>query len=113
MSAEHVIVLGCDETNMNHVTRNAFYVALTRARRSLTLLACMEGGGAEGLHPFVHVLPDEHITVAYLKGDGLIPMDSIGELVDHLARWAYAKARAKEKAAKKQKEKKRAKKKGA
>jgi superfamily I DNA/RNA helicase len=103
MSADHVLVLGCDETNMSHVTRNAFFVALTRARRSLTLLACMGGGGAQGLHRFVQVLPNENITVTYLKGDGAVSMGTIGELVDQLDRWAYAKARAQEASAKKKK----------
>src|SRR5262249_28656329 len=36
LSADHVIVLGCDETNLAYVTASAFFVALTRARKSLT-----------------------------------------------------------------------------
>jgi hypothetical protein len=87
MSADHVLVLGCDETNMNHITRNAFFVALTRARQSLTLLACMEGGGAENLHPFVRVLPDNHTRTTYLTSKGATPMETVDALVDHLGEW--------------------------
>ncbi|MDD1779270.1 MAG: UvrD-helicase domain-containing protein, partial [Candidatus Helarchaeota archaeon] len=32
LSADHVIVIGFDNVNMNWITRNAFYVAITRAR---------------------------------------------------------------------------------
>ena len=57
LSADHVIVLGCDEVNFTWISRNAFFVAMTRARISLTLMACLGGGGATSLHEFLSALP--------------------------------------------------------
>lgn len=93
LSADHVIVLGCDNVNLVHTSRSAFFVALTRARRSLTLMACVGGGGAESLHQFALSLPADHTQAIWVKADGPSPMDSIGALQEHLGRLAYAKAR--------------------
>jgi len=85
LSADHVVVLGCDNTNLEHVSRSAFFVALTRAKKSLTLLACMRGGGASGLHPFVCSLPDAHVAPYLAKAHGeLERYDDIGALQGHL-----------------------------
>lgn len=92
LSADHVIVLGCDNVNLAHVTRNAFFVALTRARKSLTLLACIGGGGAKLFHEFVSGLPDEHAEASMWKaGLAREPYSTIRDLQEHLAKIQYAK----------------------
>jgi superfamily I DNA/RNA helicase len=67
LSADHVIVLGCDETSLAHVTTSAVFVALSRARKSLTLLMYVGGGNANVLHDFICSLPDEHAEGLYVK----------------------------------------------
>jgi superfamily I DNA/RNA helicase len=91
LSADHVIVLGCDDVNLKRTTRNAFFVALTRARRSLTLMACIGGGGATLLHDFVRLLPDDHSQALYIKAGGANECASIADLQTRLEKWAYAK----------------------
>jgi len=61
LSADHVIVIGFDNINMKYVTKNAFYVAITRARKSLHLLTALKSGGATEPHAFVDQLPDGHV----------------------------------------------------
>ena len=41
LSADHVIIIGFDNVNMSWVTRNAFFVATTRARRSVHLMTAL------------------------------------------------------------------------
>lgn len=69
LSADHVIIIGFDNVNMDWITRNAFFVAMTRARTSLHLLTALRSGGAE--RPAVHLrnLPHQHIEFyKYVKG---------------------------------------------
>jgi superfamily I DNA/RNA helicase len=61
LSADHVIIIGFDNVNMNWVTRNAFFVAKTRARKSLHLITALKAGGATGSHTFLDHLPDAHL----------------------------------------------------
>lgn len=49
LSAKHVIVIGCDDVNMAHTSRLAFFVALTRARESLHLITSLKAGEAQQL----------------------------------------------------------------
>jgi hypothetical protein len=97
LSADHVIVLGCDETSLAHVTTSAFFVALTRARKSLTLLMCVGGGNANVLHEFICSLPDEHAEVLYVKVSGAETRETIGDLQEQLEAWAYQRAKARKK----------------
>jgi len=60
LSADHVIIIGFDNVNMSWVTKNAFYVAMTRARKSLHVLTALKSGGAKQAHNFLEQLPDEH-----------------------------------------------------
>lgn len=60
LSAEHVIIIGFDNVNMSWITKNAFYVAMTRARKSLHILTALKSGGARQTHDFLEQLPDEH-----------------------------------------------------
>ena len=61
LSADHVIIIGFDNVNMNWVTWNAFFVAKTRARKSLHLITALKAGGATGPHTFLDHLPDAHL----------------------------------------------------
>jgi len=92
LSADHVIVLGCDDVNLKRTTRNAFFVALTRARESLTVMACIGGGGATLLHDFVRLLPDEHSQALYVRAGGPNECASVADLQARLEKWAYAKS---------------------
>ena len=60
LSADHVIVIGFDDVNMKRVTKNAFYVAMTRARKSLHILTALKSGGATRAHNFLNQLPESH-----------------------------------------------------
>lgn len=42
LSADHVIIIGFDNVNMIWITKNAFYVAMTRPRKSLHILAAFK-----------------------------------------------------------------------
>lgn len=61
LSADHVIIVGFDNVNMSWVTKNAFYVAMTRARKSLHILTALKSGGARQAHTFLDQLPDDHV----------------------------------------------------
>ena len=60
LSADHVIIIGFDNVNMNWVTKNAFYVAMTRARRSLHIITALKSGGAKQAHIFLDQLSDDN-----------------------------------------------------
>jgi superfamily I DNA/RNA helicase len=69
LSADHVIIIGFDNVNMNWVTKNAFFVATTRARRSLHLITALKAGGAGRPHSFLDHLPDANLGFSrYKKG---------------------------------------------
>ncbi len=86
LSADHVILVGCDEVNMRWTTKNAFYVALTRARKSLHLLTSLQSGGSRRAHAFLGHLPDAHLQFfSYRKGDRSKTARSRGGFTDYLA----------------------------
>jgi superfamily I DNA/RNA helicase len=61
LSADHVVIVGFDDVNMAPVTRNAFYVALTRARESLHLVTALKARGSKTPHAFLEGLPEQHL----------------------------------------------------
>lgn len=61
LSADHVIIIGFDDVNMSWVTRNAFYVGLTRARKSLHIITAASAGGAQHPHGFLDDLPVDNV----------------------------------------------------
>jgi len=72
LSADHVIIIGFDDVNMKWVTKNAFYVAMTRARKSLHIITALKSGGAHQAHAFLEQLPDNHVEYfSYRKRDHL------------------------------------------
>lgn len=70
LSADHVIIIGFDDINMAPVTKNAFYVAMTRARSSLHLLTSLKSGGSQNTHRFLDWLPDSNIEFHSYKKTG-------------------------------------------
>jgi superfamily I DNA/RNA helicase len=70
LSADHVVIIGFDNVNMGWVTRNAFFVAMTRARKSLHIITALQAGGATRPHDFLDHLPDGHLEFSkYTKGN--------------------------------------------
>ena len=70
LSADHVIIIGFDNVNMSWITKNAFYVAMTRARKSLHILTALKSGGARQSNDFLDQLPDDHAEFySYKKTD--------------------------------------------
>jgi len=63
LSADHVILVGFDNVNMNYITPNAFYVAITRPRRSLHLLTALRSGGSTMSSDYLNSLPPENIDL--------------------------------------------------
>jgi len=61
LSADHVMIIGFDNVNMKRVSENAFYVAMTRARKSLHIITSLQSGGATKAHGFLHHLPDAFV----------------------------------------------------
>lgn len=70
LSADHVIIIGFDNVNMGRVTRNAFYVAMTRARKSLHILTALKASGGSRPHDFLDHLPNENLEFASYKKGG-------------------------------------------
>jgi superfamily I DNA/RNA helicase len=91
LSAHHVIVIGCDDVNMKHVTPLAFFVALTRARRSLHLITSLKAGGGTTIHPFLGDLPGECCEYkTYRKSGRLIEsLSDMAAFVHKLAAWVW------------------------
>ena len=74
LSAQHVIVLGCDSTNMGYTTELQFYVALSRARESLHLITALKAKGAKAAHEYVYDIPEECCEYVAFKRDGSEPL---------------------------------------
>jgi len=61
LSADHVMIVGFDNVNMNWIKRNAFFVAMTRARTSLHLITALRAGGAKEPARYLENLPTSHL----------------------------------------------------
>ena len=70
LSADHVIIIGFDDVNFGWITKNAFYVAMTRARKSLHIITALKSGGSQKAHDFLDQLPDAHIEFYSYKKSG-------------------------------------------
>lgn len=91
LSAHHVIVLGCDALNMSRVTPLTFFVALTRARRSLHLVVSAKAGGGDAPHRFILELPESYCDYLVHKAksdEALSGRDALGERFETWARLA-------------------------
>lgn len=70
LSAQHVIVIGCDDVNLGYTSRLAFFVAITRARRSLHLITSLQSRGSQAPHAFLNDIPDENCQFKFYKKTG-------------------------------------------
>jgi len=91
LSAHHVVVLGCDNVNMNRTSRLTFFVGMTRARKSLHLLASAKAGGGSTPHDFLLELPEElcEFLIHKMDGDESLSKDAFSE---RFATWSRAMA---------------------
>jgi superfamily I DNA/RNA helicase len=91
LSAQHVIVLGCDDVNMKRIRPLTFFVALTRARKSLHLLVSAKAGGATAPHPFLFDLPAECCEYKVYKKTGRVtePLKDTKALKKKMASWQW------------------------
>ncbi|MCZ6639659.1 MAG: UvrD-helicase domain-containing protein, partial [Candidatus Dadabacteria bacterium] len=89
LSADHVIIVGFDNRNMSKLTKNAFYVGLTRARESLHLITAMKSRGSRSVHKFLDQLPEEHLEFCSYKKQGrtLDVLKGKKEFIRCLKRW--------------------------
>lgn len=101
LSSHHVIIVGCDDVNMAYATPLVFFVALTRARESLHIIASRNTGGSTSPHSFVYDLPEESCEYfSYKKGGHLLTqLDSKTGLADEFRRLAAGVAYGKKVAA--------------
>jgi len=72
LSADHVIIIGFDNQNMSWISKNAFYVAITRPRKSLQIITALASGGSSGTNDFLEKLPDEHLEFYSYKKTGRV-----------------------------------------
>jgi superfamily I DNA and RNA helicase len=85
LSADHVIVIGFDNVNFSYISRNAFYVAMTRARYSLHIVSALKAGGSRTTHEYINLMPESNISFnKYLKSNR-----SITELTNRAAFITY------------------------
>ncbi|MEQ1874582.1 MAG: hypothetical protein ABL953_12730 [Ilumatobacteraceae bacterium] len=70
LSAQHVIVIGCDDLNMGRVTPFAFFVAMTRARLSLHIVTSLKSGGRP--HPYLADIPGDSCDYWVYKKSGRV-----------------------------------------
>lgn len=105
LSADHVIILGFDDVNMKYVTANAFFVALTRARKSVHLITALKCGGATAAHPYIENLPAQNIEFySYKKKDQVSKRKSnLAEFKNYISSIQFAEKMAAEKKSKKSK----------
>ena len=94
LSAQHVIVLGCDNVNLGATTPLAFYVALTRARKSLHLIVAGQAGGAQAPHEYVLELPEDCCEYSVHKKSGADDrLDGREDFRQRFEIWARARRR--------------------
>jgi hypothetical protein len=89
LSADHVILLGFDPVNMGLASPQLFFVAMTRARRSLHLVMARKARGADRPHDFLKDVPEEHCDHLIRKAKETITYTTRAEFIDRLRRWAW------------------------
>jgi superfamily I DNA/RNA helicase len=95
LSAHHVMILGCDDVNLNRTSRLTFFVGMTRARESLHLIASMKAGGSTGLHPFLKCLPSRHCDYVVYKKTGQVreQMADAAAITQRIRTWSRSASR--------------------
>lgn len=96
LSADHVIVLGCDDRNMSYVSREAFFVAMTRARKSLHLVTGLQCGGSRLQHEYLDEIPEDCVGYCkHTKGSGREELSGRRDFCNYINRIDYARSQAK------------------
>jgi hypothetical protein len=92
LSAQHVIIIGCDNLNLAQTAALTFFVGLTRARKSLHLITSMKAGGCTGAADYLLELPPEFCDyVEYKKTDQVsTTLRNQQAFIELLARWGRA-----------------------
>jgi hypothetical protein len=94
LSAEHVIVIGCDDINMSFTSVEAFYVALTRARTSLHLITGLKCKGASKEHDYIDSIPEACVLCyKHSKSKGLESLDGMTAYCSYIKAIQYAQKR--------------------
>ena len=91
LSADHIFIIGFDDVNMR-VTENAFYVAITRARKSIHIITACKSGGSNKSHDFLSKLSDSYLEfLTYTKSDPpankLKRLASRNEFIMQISKW--------------------------
>lgn len=89
LSAYHVIVVGCDDLHLKRVSRLTFFVALTRARKSLHLITSLKAGGSSKTHDYILELPELCCEYVTKTRRGLTVLPGAEAFVRALGRWSY------------------------
>lgn len=85
LSADNIIILGSDQLNMKHASVQLFFVALTRARRSLHVITSLKAKGATRMHHFLGQLPADNCVYLTATQKGLADKGSYVKLAGWLA----------------------------
>lgn len=92
LSAQHVMIIGCDDVNLQRVSPLTFFVAMTRARQSLHLLVSMGSGGAKDAHAYLGELPPDHCgCIEYTKSAPPKTHPRLAALSARFATWSRAR----------------------
>ncbi len=70
LSAQNVIIIGCDDVNLGYTSRLAFFVAMTRARNSLHLITSLKSRGSQSAHQYLSQIPDDYCQFLLYKKTG-------------------------------------------
>ena len=93
LSADHVVILGCDQVNLSPASPLAFYVAMTRARKTLHLLTAVGAGGAQRPHRYVAGLPQDCCHYLKILKSGVEEIDDRASFLRYCDRLSAARQR--------------------
>lgn len=86
LSADHVIILGFDDINMKKITKNAFYVAMARPRKSLHIVTSLKSRGSNKAHDYLDQLPEENLEFyKHAKRSGTESLNNKGDFCKYLS----------------------------
>jgi len=89
LSAHHVILIGCDDLHLAKVSSLTFFVALTRARRSLHVITSLKAGGSKGTHQYVLDLSEACCEYFTKTKRAMNRLPNAVAFVRELDRWSY------------------------
>lgn len=90
LNADEVVMVGFDDVHMKSLSPQALYVALTRARKQVTLLTILKQGGCQGAPDLLEDMPEECLTFwSYTKGGGLQQLQGKTAFHRQIASWSW------------------------